>query len=67
LLLDEQFDYVISDELRRRGVDAVAVTKDRPDLVGQDDEVIEAFGLRGELHYGMLFTDDDTFPRGEAI
>ncbi len=27
---------------------------------------VEAFGLRGETHFGVLCTDDDTFPRAEA-
>jgi len=89
LLLDEHFDYVIAEQLSQRGVDAIAITKDRPDLVGQDDEVIlrganaegrvvvtnnvrdfaplvESFGLSGEQQFGVLFTDDDTFARGEA-
>jgi predicted nuclease of predicted toxin-antitoxin system len=88
LLLDEHFDYTIAEELTRRGVDAVAITKDRPGLVGQEDHVvlrratiegrvvtnnvrdfvplIEDFGLRGEPQYGVLFTDDSTFPRGES-
>jgi hypothetical protein len=30
LLLDEHFDYVIAEQLSRRGVDAIAITKDRP-------------------------------------
>lgn len=69
-------------------MDAVAVTKDRIDLVGQDDDtvlraasaegrvvvtnnvrdyapLVDDFGLRGEPQSGVLFTDDDTFPRGE--
>jgi predicted nuclease of predicted toxin-antitoxin system len=89
LLLDEHFAYAIAEELHHRGVDAVAITKDRPDLTGQDDAVVlrganvdarvvvtnnvrdfaplvDSFGLTGEQHYGVLFTDDDTFPRGEA-
>jgi predicted nuclease of predicted toxin-antitoxin system len=89
LLLDEHFDYVIAEELSRRRVDAIAISKDRPDLAGQDDEtvlraaraegrvvvtnnvrdfapLVDSFGLSGEQHYGVLFTDDDTFPRGEA-
>ena len=89
LLLDEHFDYVIAEQLSRRGVDAIAITKDRPDLAGQDDEtvlraanaagrvvvtnnvrdfapLVDGFGLSGEQQFGVLFTDDDTFPRGEA-
>lgn len=89
LLLDEHFDHVIAEQLSFRAVDAVAITRDRAHLVGQDDDVIlrgaaaegrvvvtnnvrdfaplvEDFGLRGEQHYGVLFTDDDTFWRGEA-
>ncbi|MBI2017226.1 MAG: hypothetical protein HYS77_17085 [Candidatus Rokubacteria bacterium] len=31
LILDEHFDYVVAEELRRRGVDAVAVKGERPD------------------------------------
>ncbi len=27
--------------------------------------LVEAFGLSGESHHGVLFTDDQTFPRGE--
>lgn len=88
LLLDEHYDYAIADELQKRGVDAVSVTKDRTDLVGQDDDtvlraawaerrvvvtnnvrdyapLVDDFGLRGEAQYGVLFTDDDTFPRAE--
>jgi hypothetical protein len=30
LLLDEHFDYVIAENLSRRGVDAIAITKDWP-------------------------------------
>jgi len=37
LLLDEHFDHAIAEQLRRRGVDAVAVQKERPDLEGQPD------------------------------
>ena len=89
LLLDEHFAYAIAEELSRRGVDAVAITKDRAALAGQDDDavlrgatvegrvvvtnnvrdfapLVESFGLNGEHQYGVLFTDDDTFPRGEA-
>ena len=89
LLLDEHFDYVIAEQLIRRGVDAIAITKDRPDLAGQDDEtvlraanaagrvvvtnnvrdfapLVDGFGLSGEQQFGVLFTDDDTFPRDEA-
>jgi hypothetical protein len=89
LLLDEHFAYAIAEELSRRGVDAVAITKDRPALAGQDDDavlraatverrvvvtnnvrdfapLVESFGLNGDQQYGVLFTDDDTFPRGEA-
>lgn len=88
LLLDEHFSSVIAEELRRRGVDAVAIQRERPDLEGEDDEVVlhsataerrvvvtnnvrdyaplvEEFGLRGELQFGVLFTDDETFPRSE--
>lgn len=79
---------MIAEQLRRRGVDAVAVKSDRHSLEGQDDRevlraaaaegrvvvtnnvrdyapLVEGFGLRGETHSGVLFTDDDTFPRGE--
>ncbi len=28
--------------------------------------LIEDFGVRGETHFGVVFTDDDTFPRAEA-
>ncbi len=89
LLLDEHFDYVIAEQLSRRGVDAVAISKDRPNLAGHDDDavlraanaegrvvvtnnvrdfapLVDGFGLAGEQQYGVLFTDDDTFPRGEA-
>lgn len=89
LLLDEHFDYAIADQLRRLAVDAIAVKRERPDLEGQDDDVIlrtasaerrvvvtnnvrdyaplvEDFGLRGETHFGVLFTDDETFPRSDA-
>jgi predicted nuclease of predicted toxin-antitoxin system len=89
LLLDEHFDYAIAGQLRRRGVDAVSVKRDRPELEAQEDpqvlraatserrvlvtnnvrdfaSLVEEFGLRGERHFGVLFTDDDTFPRSDA-
>lgn len=89
LLLDEHYSYTIAEELRRRGVDAVAVQQERPDLEGRDDDVVfrtatverrvvvtnnvrdyaplvEDFGLRGETHFGVIFTDDATFPRTHA-
>ncbi len=89
LLLDEHYNYTIAEELRRRGADAVAVQKERPDLAGQDDDVVlrtatlerravvannvrdyaplvEDFGLRGETHFGVIFTDDTMFPRTHA-
>lgn len=89
LLLDEHFDYTISNELQRRGIDAIAITKERKHLVGQDDDVvlrdaagdrrvvvtnnvrdyvrlIDEFGVRGETHFGVVFTDDETFPRSQA-
>lgn len=89
LLLDEHYSVAIAEELRRRGVDAVATQKERPDLEGRDDDVllraatlerrvvvtnnvrdfaplVEDFGLRGEMHFGVLFTDDATFPRTHA-
>lgn len=40
LILDEHFDYVIAEELRPRGVDAMAVKGERPDLEGKDDDVV---------------------------
>lgn len=89
LLLDEHFTFTIAEELRRRGVDAIATQKERPDLEGRADDVIlrtatlerrvivtnnvrdfaplvEDFGLRGETHFGVVFTDDSTFPRTQA-
>jgi predicted nuclease of predicted toxin-antitoxin system len=89
VLLDEHYSCTIAEELRQRGVDAVAVQKERPELEGQDDEVllrtataegrvvvtnnvrdyaplVEDFGLRGETHFGVIFTDDATFPRTHA-
>lgn len=89
LLLDEHFDHRIAEELRRRDIDTVAVGRERPDLQGQDDDVVlrtaaaerrvvvtnnvrdyaplvEDFGLRGETHCGVVFTDDATFPRSDA-
>lgn len=89
LLLDEHFNYTIAEELRRRGVDAVATQQERPELEGQDDiqllrtataerrvvvtnnvrdyaPLVEEFGLRGESHFGVIFTDDATFPRTHA-
>jgi hypothetical protein len=88
-LLDEHYDFAIAEELRRRGVDAVATQKERPDLEGRgDDEIlrtatvehrvvvtnnvrdfaplVEDFGLRGEMHFGVVLTDDSTFPRTHA-
>jgi hypothetical protein len=88
-LLDEHYNYTIAEELRRRGVDAVAIQKERPDLEGHEDDVVlraatvegravvtnnvrdyaslvEDFGLRGETHFGVIFTDDTTFPRTHA-
>jgi len=89
LLLDEHYNHAIAEELRRRGIDAVAIQKERPELEGQDDDVllraatlerrvvvtnnvrdfaplVEDFGLSGEMHFGVLFTDDATFPRTHA-
>lgn len=89
LLLDVHYDFAIAEELRRRGVDAIATQKERPDLQGRGDDVIlrtatlerrvvvtnnvrdfaplvEDFGLRGETHFGVVFTDDTTFPRTHA-
>ena len=89
LLLDEQFDPVIAEGLRQKGIDAVAVQRERPDLESQDDEVVlraataehrvlvtnnaqdfaplvEDFGLRGETHFGVVLTNDSTFPRSKA-
>lgn len=89
LLLDEHYTCAIAQELRRRGVDAVAIQQERPDLEGGDDDVVlrtataerrvvvtnnvrdfaplvEAFGVRGETHFGVIFTDDATFPRTQA-
>ena len=89
LLLDEHYNSTIAEELRRRGIDAVAVQRERPDLEGKDDEVVlrtataerrvvvtnnvrdfallvEDFGLRGETHFGVVLTDDTTFPRTHA-
>ena len=40
LLLDEHYSHTIAEELRRRGVDAVATQNERPELEGQDDDVI---------------------------
>jgi hypothetical protein len=40
LLLDEHFNYAIAEELRRRGIDAVAIQQERPELEGQEDEVL---------------------------
>lgn len=40
LLLDEHYDHAISDELRQRGIDAVAVTKERTHLAGQQDDAL---------------------------
>jgi len=89
LLLDEHYSHTIAEELRRRGVDAVATQNERPELEGQDDDVIlraatlerrvvvtnnvrdyaplvEEVGLRGEPQFGVIFTDDTTFPRTHA-
>jgi len=33
-LLDEHYNSTIAEELRRRGIDAVAVQQERPDLDG---------------------------------
>ncbi len=85
LLLDEHFDYAIAEELRRRGVDVIAIKGERPDLEGRDDDevlriataerrvvvtnnvrdapLVESFALRGQTQFGVLFTDDETFPR----
>lgn len=40
LLLDEHYDYAIAEELRRRGIDAVAIQHERPDLEGRDDDEV---------------------------
>lgn len=89
LLLDEHYNCAIAKELRRRGVEAVAIQQERPDLEGQDDDVVlrtaaaerrvvvtnnvrdfaplvEDFGVRGETHFGVILTDDATFPRTHA-
>jgi len=89
LLLDEHYNRAIAEDLRRRGIDAMAIQEERPDLEGQDDDVVlrtataerrvvvtnnvrdyaplvEDFGLRGETHFGVIFTDDATFPRTRA-
>jgi len=89
LLLDEHYNFTIAEELRQRGVDAIAIQKERLDLEGQDDDVVlrtatverrvvvtnnvrdfaplvEDFGLRGDTHFGVIFTDDATFPRTHA-
>jgi predicted nuclease of predicted toxin-antitoxin system len=89
LLLDEHYSFTIAQELRRRGVDAVAIQHERPDLEGRDDDLVlrtaaverrvvvtnnvrdyaplvEDFGLRGEPQFGVIFTDDATFPRTHA-
>ncbi|TMF55209.1 MAG: hypothetical protein E6I19_08630 [Chloroflexi bacterium] len=67
----------------------MATQNERPELEGQDDDVIlraatlerrvvvtnnvrdyaplvEEFGLRGEPQFGVIFTDDATFPRTHA-
>ena len=56
LLLDEHYSHTIAEELRRRGVDAV----------GDYAPLVEEFGLRGEPQFGVIFTDDTTFPRTHA-
>lgn len=89
LLLDEHYDYAIAEELRRRGIDAVAIQHERPDLEGRDDDdvlrtaaaerrvvvtnnvrdyapLVEDRALRGDAHFGVIFTDDATFPRTHA-
>lgn len=89
LLLDEHYTYTIAEQLRLRGVDAIAIQRERSELEGQEDNVIlrtataerrvvvtnnvrdyaplvEDFGLRGETHFGVIFTDDATFPRTHA-
>jgi excisionase family DNA binding protein len=89
LLLDEHYTYKIAEELRRRGIEAVAIQHERPELAGQDDTfilrtatterrvvvtnnvrdyapLVEDFGLHGETHFGVIFTDDVTFPRTHA-
>ena len=50
VLLDEHFDHVIAAQLSFRAVDAVAITRDRAHLVGQDDDVI----LRGATAEGRV-------------
>lgn len=89
LLLDEHFSATIAEQLRQRGIDAVAIQGERVDLWGQADDavlriasaerrvvvtnnvrhfapLVDDFGLRGETHFGVIFTDDATFPRTEA-
>ena len=89
LLLDEQYSSAIAEELQRRGIDAIAIQRTRPDVAGQDDDavlriatserrvvvtnnvrdfapLVETFGLRGETQFGVIFTDDVTFPRTHA-
>lgn len=89
LLLDEHFTRAIAERLRQAGIDAIAIQQERPDLEGQEDDLVlrtasaerravvtnnvrdfaplvEEFGLRGESHFGVVFTDDATFPRTQA-
>lgn len=89
LVLDEHYSALVAEELRRQGIDAVAIQRERPDLEGQDDAVVllaaaseqravvtnnvrdfaplvETFGLSGDTHFGVIFTDDASFPRTHA-
>jgi predicted nuclease of predicted toxin-antitoxin system len=89
LLLDEMISWRIAAELRGRGHDVVAVTRDRPALESQVDPNVlaaaateqravvtnnvrdyraahERMRVRGEDHYGLIYTHDDTLPRNKA-
>lgn len=57
-LLGQDDDVVLRDAT---GEQRVVVTNNVRDYA----PLVDKFGVRGETQYGVLFTDDETFPRGE--
>lgn len=58
-LLGQDDDVVLRDATAEQRVVVTNNVRDYAPLV-------DTFGIRRETHYGVLFTDDDTFPRGES-
>ena len=85
VLIDEMHSYVVAQQLRQRGHDALAV-QERSDLIHRLDDIVFAAAQsemravvtenvidfrflgsqivrRGEVHCGLIFTTNRTFPR----